>query len=306
MSVSQQAAEPEDAGQETHSAGLSKAALKRAKKKAAAAAAAAAGGEDGGGDATNGDAPPTPEASPEPAGDEGADSGDEEEVEGGEPGAEGAAKKKKKKKCEWGCWRCALPTVLPPSLCVGAWAEHSPRCPCTGCGLHRVLFKAPIHLLALVPQPRRRSRGPAVAPTARRPRSRRYRPPCRSRSFSAMASSLRGSGSRTRTSERQQGMPRLSLRCLHPVCLPLTATATASAAAHPCCLGCIQLTSCFCANVVLMWPPHGCVAWPASRCSQRWRETDAEKRELYRLQHDMINEVRRGAGGKRACGWGGV
>lgn len=28
-------------------------------------------------------------------------------------------------------------------------------------------------------------------------------------------------------------------------------------------------------------------------CSQRWRETSAEKRELERLEFDMINEVRR-------------
>ena len=31
---------------------------------------------------------------------------------------------------------------------------------------------------------------------------------------------------------------------------------------------------------------------PAARCSQRWRETSAEKRELDRLQADMVNEVR--------------
>ncbi len=137
MSVSQQAAELEGAGQETQSAGLSKAALKRAKKKAAAAAAA--GGEDGSADATNGDAPPTPEASPEPAGDEGADSGDEEEVEGGELGAEGAAKKKKKNKCEWGGWSCAPPTVLLPCLCFGACAEHNPA--------------MPMHMLWITPSP---------------------------------------------------------------------------------------------------------------------------------------------------------
>ena len=33
-------------------------------------------------------------------------------------------------------------------------------------------------------------------------------------------------------------------------------------------------------------------------CSQRWRETAAEKRELDRLQFDMINEVRLGSLGK--------
>ncbi|KAL4442075.1 hypothetical protein ABPG77_011336 [Micractinium sp. CCAP 211/92] len=172
MSVSQQAAELEGAGQETQSAGLSKAALKRAKKKAAAAAAA--GGEDGSADATNGDAPPTPEASPEPAGDEGADSGDEEEVEGGELGAEGAAKKKKKKKSK------------KKKSSAGGGAN-------------------------------------GAAPT-------------------------------------QQTMP--------PT---------------------VPVAQLFRDGVF----PEG--EWQSYKDDQRWRETDAEKRELYRLQHDMINEVRQAA-----------
>ena len=37
-------------------------------------------------------------------------------------------------------------------------------------------------------------------------------------------------------------------------------------------------------------------------CSQRWRETSAEKRDLERLQHSMINEVRQAAEVHRQVG----
>ncbi|KAL4427861.1 hypothetical protein ABPG75_001950 [Micractinium tetrahymenae] len=173
MSVSQQPGEAEEAGQEAQSAGLSKAALKRAKKKAAAAAAAA-GGSDDGAAATNGEAAAAAEAAPEPAGDEGADSGDEEEGEGGEPGAEGAAKKKKKKKSK------------------------------------------------------KKKSG--------------------------------GGGGAIGAVPTQQTVP--------PT---------------------VPVTQLFPGGIF----PEG--EWQSYKEDQRWRETDAEKRELYRLQHDMINEVRQAA-----------
>lgn len=133
MSVSQQAAEEEQPGQEVESVGLSKAAKKRAKKKANGAA----NGADNGEEASNGAAPDAAGGSdaaataPEPAGEEGEDSGDEEEGapgEGGEAGAEGAAKKKKKKKSKkkksagggGGCSAPVAPTkqTVPPTVPV--------------------------------------------------------------------------------------------------------------------------------------------------------------------------------------------
>lgn len=173
MSVSEQGPEPEEVGQEAQSAGLSKAALKRAKKKAAAAAAAA-GGDDGTAAATNGEAAPAAEAAPEPAGDEAADSGDEEEGEAGEPGADGVAKKKKKKKSK-----------------------------------------------------KKKSGG--------------------------------GGGANGAAPTQQTVPPTVPVKQLFP------------------------------GGVF----PEG--EWQSYKDDQRWRETDAEKREVYRLQHDMINEVRQAA-----------
>lgn len=76
-----------------------------------------------------------------------------------------------------------------------------------------------------MPQPRKRSLVAVAAPMVQRPRSRQCRPQCRSSSYSQAASSQRGSGSHTRTSEQQQGRlpPGLALPaplCPHPPLLP--------------------------------------------------------------------------------------